>query len=158
MKWLAAACLLVATQGQALSCMRPDVAGSFIAAESIPEPVYILRGTLHFDESLMPQGVINEERNPAPVPAEFRGKGLTQSGFSVDFSRSLELQPLCFGPWCGNAVAGQEAIIFATVHPDTLRVEVSPCGGNIFYDPTPQMETVLAACLRGEACVSLQSR
>ena len=149
---LALALVLIAGQAQALSCLRPDVAESFNRANGIEEPVYILRGVLEFDPGLMPQGVVNEERNPDPVPARFTGRGLTLDGFTARFERGVTLQPLCFGPWCGSAEPGQDAIVFATVRGEDLVVEVNPCGGQIFYDPTEEMADVLTACLRGEAC------
>lgn len=154
MKWLAVFLGLLASDAVALSCLRPDVARTFNNANDIVEPVYILRGTLTFDERLMPQGVVNEPRDPAPVPALFKGLGLTLDGFTARFERPVTLQPQCAGPWCGSAVSGQEAIVFATVLGDDILINVGACGGQIFYDPTPQMEATLTSCIRGEACVS----
>ena len=143
---------LVAGPAAALSCLPPDVAARYQRAEEVPEPVYILRGVLNFDEGLMPQGVVNAERNPAPVPAYFKGKGLTLVGFTARYERPVTLQPICFGPWCGNAVAGQEAIVFATVTGDDVVIEVDPCGGSVFYDPTEDMARILQTCLQGGPC------
>ena len=148
---LAAALSLVAGQAAALSCLPPDVAASFQRAEAIEEPVYILRGTLTFDRTLMPDGVVNEPRTPAPVPAYFKGRGLTLDGFTARFERPVTLQPVCFGPWCGNAVPGKEAIVFATVLGDDVVIEVDPCGGSVFYDPTEDMARTLQTCLQGGA-------
>jgi len=152
MRGLALILLVLAGQAQALSCMRPDVADSFNRANDIAEPVYILRGVLTFDAALMPKDVVNEVRNPDPVPATFEGLGLTHDGFTTRFAGDLVLQPRCAGPWCGSTVPGQEVIVFATDLGDQLVVEIGACGGTVFQDPTPEMDAVLAACLRGEPC------
>ena len=149
MKTLAMVLMVLAGEAAALSCVRPDVVSSFQRAEEVPEDVYLLKGTLRFDPSLLPEGVINEERNPPPIPARFEGQALNRNGFTTPYARSVTLQPLCFGPWCGSAQPGQEAIMFATVRGADLVIAASPCGGQIFYEPTRQMEQQLIACMNG---------
>lgn len=146
-----ALCLLT-SHAHALSCMRPDVATTFNQMNEVPEDVYVLRGTLAFDESLLPQGVINEERNPEPIQGFFRGRGLSLDGFTSRFESPVVVQSICYGPWCGSVGAGEELITFAKVMGDDIVIEVDPCGSTVFYEPTPDMVDALTACIRGERC------
>ena len=155
MKLATAAVLsVVTTQAAALSCMRPDVATTFNQMNAVPEDVFVLRGILTFDESLLPQGVFNEERNPEPIPARFVGKGLTLEGFTARFESPVIVQSVCFGPWCGAVGAGDEIITFAKVLGDKIVVEVDPCGSTVFYEPTQSMVEDLKSCIRGGTCES----
>ncbi|MEM9108370.1 MAG: hypothetical protein AAGC96_22245 [Pseudomonadota bacterium] len=156
MRTLISALLVCLSAGQAtaLSCMRPDVATTFNQMNAVPEDVYVLRGILTFDEGLLPQGVVNEERNPEPIPARFVGKGLTLDGFTARFESPVIVQSLCFGPWCGAVGAGDEIITFAKVLGDKIVVEVDPCGSTVFYEPTQSMVEDLKSCIRGDICES----
>ena len=141
-----------ATQSIALSCMRPDPVQSFHRATEVPEPIYILHGRLTFDESLLPVGMVNTPREPAPIPARFEGMGLTLNGFTSRFERQVVLQSICFGPWCGREVSGEDSLLFAKVVGDQIIIESDPCGGNVFYDPTQDVLDQMTSCIRGEVC------
>ena len=145
---------LIAGQAAALSCIRPDVATTFLRMNEVPEDVYVLRGTLEFDESLLPQGVVNEERDPVLIPAMFIGKGLTLEGFTSRFERPVTVQTGCYGPWCGSAASGEELITFAKVLGEDIVIEVDPCGTTTFYQPTESMVDSVVSCIRGEKCES----
>ena len=149
---LSALLACIATQSIALSCMRPDPVQSFHHATEVPEPIYILHGRLAFDESLLPEGMVNEPREPAPIPAHFDGMGLTLNGFTSRFERPVTLQSVCFGPWCGREVSGENVMLFAKVVGNDIIVESDPCGVNVFYDPTQEMLDQMTSCIRGETC------
>ena len=151
---LAIVLCISASQAAALSCMRPDAATTFNRMNDVAEDVYVLRGVLDFDESLLPQGVVNEERNPAPIAAMFTGMGLTLDGFTSRFESPVVVQSLCYGPWCGGVGSGETLITFAKVVDGTIVVEVDPCGSTVFYEPTLEMESDLISCIRGETCES----
>ena len=141
----------LAGQAQALSCMRPTIPDSFERAAQVPEDIYVLKGSLTFDEDLLPEtDMLNQEQNPAPIAAHFKGMALNLEGFTTRYARPVTLQPLCFGPWCGGAASGEEAIIFAKAVGDDLVVEANPCGGNIFYNVTRQTEQQAVACINGD--------
>lgn len=146
--------VVFATQGVALSCMRPDPVQSFHFANDIEEDVYILRGRVEFDENLLPEGMINRERNPDPITAYFKGHGLTLDGFTSRFERTVTLQPVCYGPWCGREVSNKDVLVFAKVVGDDIILESDPCGTNFFYDPTRKMLDQMQSCISGEACES----
>lgn len=142
---------LLAGEAGALSCLRPDVVSSFQRADEQPETVYLLRGFLTFDEGLLPQtDMLNQEQSPDPISARFDGHALGDDGFTIPYARELTLQPLCFGPWCGRAHSGEDALIFATAMGDELIVEANPCGGTIFYDVTEEMVRQVTSCMAGD--------
>jgi hypothetical protein len=132
--------------------MAPDPALAFQAAQAVPEPVYILHGNVRFDESLLPQGVVNEERNPAPIPGYFRGHALSLEGFVTPFERPVQVQSVCYGPWCGGMGSDMRYLLFATKTDAGLVIEVDPCGGNAFQEPDRAMLDQMTACLQGTAC------
>jgi hypothetical protein len=148
--WIAAFALTaMAGQAAALSCMHPDAVQTFARAEAEAGSYYLLYGTLDFDASKQPQGVVNKERNPAPIPATFAGFALDKSGFNTAYSTTLNLQPLCAGPWCGTQTPGTQSLFFAKVDGDQITVEASPCGGRIFSDPAQAVLDAMTACING---------
>ncbi|SEW45544.1 hypothetical protein SAMN04488515_3350 [Cognatiyoonia koreensis] len=144
--------VLWAGQAAALSCLRPDPVRSFQQFKDAPEAYHILYGTLSFDENLMPQGVVNEERNPPPVTAQFVGKGLTSEGFSVDLDRAITLQPICAGPWCGSIASDVPYLMFAQVEGPAITLAIPACGGTAFADPTVADLDQMTRCLTGGSC------
>ncbi|WP_458791882.1 hypothetical protein [Yoonia sp. MH D7] len=151
----AAISILFAGQAAALSCLPPDAVQTFNTLSADEANYFVLYGALDFDTEKQPQGVVNEPRNPDPVPARFTGKGLTETGFDNDFIRDVTLQPLCAGPWCGSAAAQVPSLIFAKVAGDNIIIEVSPCGGTIFPEPSPATLENMTACMAG-TCVSAE--
>ena len=141
--------LSVAGQAAALSCMRPDPVNTFHRIAEDPTDYYLLYGTLDFDGSKQPQGVVNEERNPEPIAAAFRGHGLTRAGFISRFERTVTVQPLCFGPWCGQTTPGVKSLFFAAVEGDKVIISPDPCGGTIFAEPTQKELDEMTACING---------
>lgn len=146
---------LVASQAAALSCIRPDAVRTYTTLEADEATYYVLYGTLDFDATKQPQGVVNEERDPAPIAARFTGNGLSGTGFDRPFTRDVTVQPLCAGPWCGNAPVNVASLMFGKVVGDDIIIEASPCGGTIFPEPSKAVRDSMTACMAG-ACVSAQ--
>ena len=140
---------LIAGQAAALSCMRPDPVRTFKQIEDIPTPYYVLYGTLDFDASKQPRGVINKERNPAPIPAQFSGFGLNTNGFTTPYNAQVTLQPTCAGPWCGSQTPDVKSLFFAKVEGDSVTITAGPCGGTAFADPSAAMLADMTACMNG---------
>lgn len=153
--FIAAIVSLVAGQAAALSCMQADPVATYNRLAADEATYYVLYGTLDFDAKQQPQGVVNEERNPAPIAAKFTGMGLSETGFDRDFSRDVTVQPLCAGPWCGNAPVGIASLIFGEVVGDDIIIAAEPCGGMIFSEPTQAVRDSMTACMGGD-CVSAQ--
>ncbi len=145
-----AALTLVATDVSALSCVRPDPVRTYQQLAADPASYYVIYGTLEFDASQMPKGVVNKERNPAPIAAQFRGLGLTRAGFTSRFERGVTLQPVCIGPWCGNEVPGIKSLFFAKVDGDDVIITSDPCGGTTYPEPSDRTLDAMTACINGK--------
>lgn len=156
-KALAAAALVVISgQAQALSCLRPDPIATFQQLAAAPESYFVLMGELTFDESLLPEAVShNRISDPAPIPAYFAGKGLTQDGFVNDYYGNVTLQITCAGPWCGSASSGMEAVFFVPASDPPVTIEAGPCGGLVFQQITPATVDMLTSCMAGGTCTPL---
>ncbi len=138
---------------QALSCLPTDPLLTFAEMTAESEGFILLHGTLDFDTDALP-AFIETDPTPAPAPidATFTGTELTATGDSAVMTIPATLQITCAGPWCGSASSGQEAVIFAAGDTDAIDVFIGPCGGQVFYDPTPEMVAALTACLQDGAC------
>lgn len=145
----AVAVSLVTTQAAALSCMRPDAVATFNTLSGQPEGYYVLHGTLNFDATKQPKGVVNEERTPVPIAAQFSGFGLSQTGFTSRFDRAVILQPVCFGPWCGSEVPGMTSLFFAKAVGDQIIISSDPCGTTTFPEPKQSVLDAMTACVNG---------
>ena len=145
----AIALMVVAGQATALSCMRPDAVRTFERVSEDTNTYYLLYGTLDFDATKQPKGVVNEERDPDPIAAQFAGFALNTVGFTTPYSNAVTLQPVCFGPWCGNTTPGVQSLFFAQVDDDAITIEVEPCGGRIFPEPSRSLLDAMTACMNG---------
>ena len=146
----------LAGQAAALSCMRPDPIETFKRLAEVPEPYYILHGTISFDESLLPQGFDNNRiSDPDPIPAQFSGVAMGAEGFTIPYNQPASLQIQCFGPWCGGAVDGMEAVFYVPASDPPVTLLADPCGGMIFPDPEQDVLEMLESCMAGEPCESL---
>lgn len=145
----------VAGQAAALSCIRPDPIATFNRVAAAPEDYYVLYGTLTFDEGALPAGVSDKafaDATPDPIPAFFRGKGLTREGFVSDYISPAVLQVSCAGPWCGSARSGVDAVYFVRADTDPVQMEAGACGGMIFEEPGQDVLAALTACMQGGDC------
>ena len=145
--------LTAAGQAAALSCLRPDPETTFDQIAALPEPWFVLRGVLTFDPALLPENDLsNSEQSYAPVPAQFRGKGLTRQGFTADYISPVTLQVECAGPWCGSAESGLDALYFVRADPEGATVVASPCGEFVFPDPSEEVLARMVECLNAGTC------
>jgi hypothetical protein len=166
---LLSAALLAATQAAALTCAPPDPVRTFGWAQESSDRYVILHGRLDFDRSRLPEsGAPVPPYDPPPgyepphgapdllaepVPARFEGFSLGLEGFTRPLSTAITLQPLCTGPWCGTIGPEGTWLLFARVLPDgSYEVQVAPCGGWAFENPSEAVLGRMAACLRGAAC------
>jgi hypothetical protein len=154
MKYLPALALaLIATQGNALSCIRPDPIQAYQVAQDSPDEYMILKGQFAFDISLLPQSEVETGLVlPQPVPATFEGMSLTVDGFTNPISGPITVMPLCIGAFCGGLQPGVELIAFARKQGSAYVVEADPCSAWV-YVPNPVTEAALTACVAGEVCV-----
>ena len=151
---LALLIILLPLEAQALSCLRPSVARSFLGYDKAEETYIVVQGRLTFDESLLPRNSYGEVAPPqmTKVPAHLTGKSLNRSGFKVPFEQDLTLEVACFGPWCGGAKTGGEVLAFLRVDEGGYALDVNPCGGALFPEPRPDMLKTARTCLQGGRC------
>ncbi|SFR31652.1 hypothetical protein SAMN04488005_0130 [Yoonia tamlensis] len=141
---------LMAGQLQALSCMRPDPVAAFAQIAQAPEPYYVLYGRLSFDETALPAGFRDTfDGEPAPIPARFEGKGLTNAGFTSDFISPAQLQVECAANYCGTAQSGIDALFFVRADQTPVTMIAGPCGGMIFPEPSQALRDQITACMQG---------
>ncbi|MEJ8561853.1 hypothetical protein QTO30_11935 [Yoonia sp. GPGPB17] len=150
---LAAALAMIAAQGNALSCLRPDPIETFQRLAAAPESYFVLYGQLTFDEAELPAGVLtNQTRAPDPIAARFAGNGLSRDGFTIDYHSDVTLQIECGGPWCGSARSGVDAVYFVAASDPPVTMQAGPCGGMIFEEPSAAVIEMLTSCMQGGAC------
>ena len=150
---LAGLIAVIAGQASALSCMPPDPVAAFQRASDSTSTHYVLYGTLDFDARLLPKG----NRMPLPSPRRFlrffRGNGLSPTGFNLRFDQPVTLQSVCAGSWCGGAPTHTPALAFVRVVGDELLLEVGPCGGQLFPEPSKAVLETMLQCINGN-CAS----
>ncbi|MEM9786562.1 MAG: hypothetical protein AAF801_08675 [Pseudomonadota bacterium] len=152
---LASSFALLAGQGHALSCIRPDPIATFKQLAGAPENYFVLYGEMIFDEGLLPPAVSDlPVAAPDPIPAQFRGKGLTRQGFTSDYISPVTLEIGCAGPWCGSARSGGGAIYFVEAKDPPVTMVAGACGGRIFTDPSQAVLDMLVSCMQGGPCSS----
>ena len=144
--------LLAAGQASALSCMRPDPAMAFDHVATVPEPWFVLYGELSFDESLLPEtDLSNPNQSYPPIPASFRGKGLTKAGFTSDYVSPVQVQIECAGPWCGSAESGT-GLYFVRADTEPATIVAAPCGEYVYADPAPEVLDLMTTCINNGRC------
>ena len=146
---LALAFAALAEQAQALRCIRPNPMQTFAQIAAAPEDYYVLYGTLTFDQSIVPKGLRDvSEPMPAPIPAQFIGKGLTQDGFASDFISPVVLHITCAAHYCGSAQSGERALYFVRAEQSAITLTVGACGGTVFPAPSQAVLDQMTACMQ----------
>ena len=116
---LALSVALPAQQAAALSCLAPDPLRSLQEAAASDETYRVLLGRLDFDAEALPvsgpAGPVAGLSEAPLVRAEFEGHALGAEGFDTAANGTLAIEPGCLGEVCGNAVPGEEVLIFARV-------------------------------------------
>ncbi|WP_120499964.1 hypothetical protein [Roseovarius sp. EL26] len=152
---LATALAACAQPALSLSCLPPDVARTFKTASEVEDLYVIVHGVLSFDEKRVPKEDFDNQENTPPdtfVPATLKGRSLGLDGYSQSFDQDITLNVRCFGPWCGGARSGIEYLAFLKKDDDGYLLELDPCGGMGFGQPTKEMLDTSALCMRGNIC------
>lgn len=150
--------LLGATPALALDCMAPDPLARFWQVhEAKSETWVVLLGQLDTIQGYpIPDPMAYEEQgSPAlrPTVATFTGMGLSVNGFDRHYTGPVQLQPICYGSWCGAWPTEGEALLFAQVLADGIYVvPLDPCGQSVFSSPSTAITAALTACMAGGAC------
>ncbi len=144
---LVAALSLAATQAQALRCLPPDVARSYVQGADVG--VVIVRGALRHTGRKPP-------RSTAPHPlrqaALLSGMQLGAGGFDQPFDNAVTIQTTCAGPWCGSVPQQADDMIYVLRQVGaTWVIAPSPCDAAVFA-PTDDVLATLTACVTGNRC------
>lgn len=165
MKMAAIACaaMIAATGANALSCMRPDVASSFVWANESEDTYVVLLGSLDVpvsDRQVLRPRMQGADPNPEDtrIRVGFSGEALGASGFGPTALSEVILVLQCLGPWCGSIRGNQRIMTFAKQTDEGYVVTVDPCYGSVFTDPSAEDVAQVEACMRGEACEARQLR
>ncbi len=152
---LAVMAALIGGPAAALSCLPPDVARSYQQAAQSDDSYVVVTGKLTFDERRLPKPPRNDPNATKPdtlIPARMVGHSLSRKGFVTPFQTPITLNARCLGPWCSGAASGVEYLAFLKKEGGAYTLELSPCGGNAFEDPTDKQKALAVACLRGGKC------
>lgn len=149
---LGAALLLALPQpAEALSCLRPDIARSYQQADRSKDRYIMVLGTLAFDPALLPEtGAGNTA--PTTIPARLNGQPITPNGFGKPFQRPVTLEISCAGSWCGSVPAGTEMLMFLRQTAAGYTLDVGPCPGSAFVQPSEETLATARRCLSGGPC------
>ncbi|HKK97004.1 MAG TPA: hypothetical protein VJ928_02410 [Marivita sp.] len=156
MRWalISALCLTAAQPAWSLSCLRPDIARDFADAAASEDSYILVKGKLFFDETKLPKrgdGSPSDMPEGADIPAWFDGYSLTPDGFTRRFQRDVILRVTCVASWCGSTSNGEHLAFLKRADTDFI-MQLDPCGGMTYRDPTREQERTVTRCMRGEGC------
>ena len=148
------AAFLLASQAQALSCLRPDVARTFNWVAAAEESFVVLLGEFSFATGPLKRRAIQDPQS-AEYQASFSGSYLGAEGFQPGPPLDLTMNFMCVGPWCGSLSEDEGPILaFVEQTPDGYVLNVDPCFSTAFY-PTATDIARVEACIRGEGCAEV---
>lgn len=146
--------LMFAGQAMALSCVPQDIKRTFTQAHEAEEIFVVVHGRVSFDADLLPKTDLADQTMPqsTDIPARIEGVALTRKGFGPAFAQDITLSVLCFGPWCGGMVPDIEQLTFLQRTEAGYVLQINPCGGMAFPEPTEDMLDTVATCFRRGTC------
>jgi len=147
--------IVMAHPAFALSCAPPDIARDFDRAAKSNDKYIIVKGDLFFDEAALPDRTaqrMSRKRNSVDINGWLTGESLTRDGFTKPFERDVILRVTCLGPWCGGTEKGDH-MTFLKQEDRQWVMQIGPCPGLTYANPTNAQEQKVLACFRGEPCV-----
>lgn len=132
-------CFVFPVQAVALSCLPPDIARTYAEAKQSEKLYLVVRGKLSFNEARLPKtDWKNQQDTPenTAIRARLNGQSLGRSGFNTKFASNVTLNVRCFGPWCGGIASGTRVVAFVEKNDSGYSVEITPCGGLTFAEPS----------------------
>ena len=141
-------------QAAALSCLAPSLQRSFTEANAGPETYIVVSGRVTLDAAKLPRsgGTAKPPAEMTKVPARLIGKSMSKSGFTRPFDKPITLEVACYGPWCGAISSGQDVLAFVKRDTGSYAIDINPCGGRAFPNPTARNLEEVLGCFRGAAC------
>lgn len=151
--------ILVTGPAFALSCLPYSARHAFQAASQSPDRYVLVYGQLAFNIADHPVADMAHQELIQPdnfFAASATGFSLTGSGFDAQFTRQIQVNVQCAGPWCGAMDSGPDYLMFLRQTSSGYLLETGPCGGFAFYGPTPETLDDMHQCLLGEDCTPPQ--
>jgi hypothetical protein len=149
---------LAAPPLMALSCMEPDPVRLFAELDDSDQEWTIVWGFLQYETDYEVPDVMEMSETPgrsfAPIPARIDGAGLSAEGFVRPYAGPIQMQPVCYGPWCGGLPGPGAGLHFLKVEPQGLVLLLDPCGQYSHPPPDPALQAALAACIAGDPCLA----
>ncbi len=138
----------------ALSCVSPSVERTYEHAQKSSEMYVVVQGKLVFNERNLPHEKSTSKSPPkmTKISATLMGQSLSKAGFSVPFERNVILNVACFGPWCGSAESGMDVLAFLKKGKGGYSLEINPCGGEVFANPSAANLKKVESCFRRGHC------
>lgn len=153
---LCLAAVLAAGEAAALSCVAPDAARAFRAADERPERMIMALGRFSYDPAFapepVPRGDPRADRPSRHFTARFTGRSANRHGFVVPLETDVAVSLHCLSVWCGTLPAETETLVFLERRGAGYALDVNPCRGNLIVDPAPQALATALSCLRGQFC------
>lgn len=151
-----ALCLLAAGPASALSCVAPDVGGTYFAASDSPDDYVIALGYMSQTGLPEPQGsegTGSEETRTYTVAAQFIGHVFSGAAFDLPRDFPVTVEVTCVGPWCGGHGNVENGLFFLRRDGGARHVlQSSPCRFWYFPDPTAADIRQVVACHRDGGC------
>ena len=157
---LLAVMLCTAGQAQALSCLRADVATTYLKAANSDTQYMVVLGRFLFDGSALKTAAedMKQSRQARQTPARFSGYYLTKAGFVAPWSSTIGLQVDCAASWCGGLQSGVQTLAFVQTNGADHTLHLSPCGDTTFVNPHAGDIGSVFACHKGRQCGSSTTR
>ncbi len=146
---------LAASPAQALSCRPYFAEQAFRDADASPDRYVVVHGRLDFNPADLPGAdvpALSQLPRDNFFTATLTGFSLTGSGFDARFVRPIRVNAQCFGPWCATLEPGSDYLAFLKQEPQGYLLELSPCGGMAFANPSERVLQSMHECLLGGRC------
>lgn len=137
------AALVAAGPASALSCAVPSIMDTYAFAAESPVNYALGVGSLDLiGQSTPPEGTValNGDINDMQgytQPARFTGMQFTSWGFNQPWTENVLVEVTCVVAWCGQAQQIDNALFFFRQNADgTYTLEIGPCPGTVFDNPT----------------------
>jgi len=139
---------LTVTQAAALSCLKPDVAEAYQTAAESDLSYVVLKGKFAFTPPPETDEAIDQT-----LEANFRGRLLTNAGFTQQVSAPVAVNLRCLSVWCASIQPDTEYIAFVENQGgEKLIFDVDPCYGLAFFEPSQEDTKRVENCAQGGAC------
>lgn len=135
--------VVAAGPASALSCLAPSIMDTYAFAANSPDN-YVL-GVGSFDvvgQSTPPEGAVALDGDINNMqgytqPGQFIGMQFTSWGFNQPWTEDVLVEVTCTVAWCGQAARVDNGLFFFRQNADgTYALEMGPCPGNVFHNPT----------------------